>query len=217
MIFVMRKLGFDTMERYINQFGFGTITGIELTGEAAGNISSLDNKHEIYYATASYGQGITTTPLQLAAAYGAVANGGTLMEPYLIEEKRFADGTVQETKPNTVRQVISKKTATTIGAMMVSVIENGHGDKAAVPGYYLAGKTGTAQVAKEQGVGYEQDYTKATFVGFGPVDDPSFVMVVMLDRPRAVPWAADTAAPIWGDIADFLLQYLEVAPKRSVN
>jgi cell division protein FtsI/penicillin-binding protein 2 len=217
MIFVMRQMSFDSMEKYIKDFGFGTLTGIQVTGESAGNIASLENKYEIYYATASYGQGITATPLQLVAAYGALANGGMLMSPYIVQEKRLADGTVEETLPKALRQVVSKKTATTIGAMMVSVIENGHGENAAVDGYYLAGKTGTAQVAKTQGVGYRRDYTKATFVGFGPVDNPAFVMSVMLDHPRAVPWAADTAAPIWGEMADYILQYLELAPTRSVN
>lgn len=217
MIYVMRQMDFDTMENYIRKFGFGTISGIELSGEVAGTLASLEQKYEIYYATASYGQGITVTPLQIASAYSAIANGGLLMKPYIVEEYRSANGSVEESRPTVIHQVVSKKTATTVGAMMVSVIENGHGENASVDGYYLAGKTGTAQVAKENGGGYRAEYTKVTFAGFGPVENPRFSMVVMLDHPRAVPWAADTAAPIWGEIADFMLQYLEVAPKRLVN
>jgi cell division protein FtsI/penicillin-binding protein 2 len=113
-----------------------------------------------------------------------------------------------------IRQVISSKTATTIGAMLVSVVEEGHAEKAAVPGYYIAGKTGTAQVAKQGSAGYQEGVTKATFAGFGPVEDPIFAMVVMLDHPRTSPWAADTATPIFGEIAEFLLQYYQVPPSR---
>ncbi len=217
MVFVERRLGAEAMRTYLENFGFGTPSGIELDTESAGNIESIYKSSEIYQATASYGQGITVTLLQLTAAYGVLANGGLLMKPYVVEEKRYDNGTVETYKPKSVRQVISKKTATTIGAMMVSVIENGHGNKAAVPGYYLAGKTGTAQVARADGRGYEIDMTKATFAGFGPVSDPVFVMAVYIDHPRTTVWATDTAAPVWGDIASFLLQYFEVAPTRPLE
>lgn len=218
MIFTMRQMGQEAMRKYSHDFGFGIASGIELINERGGNLVSLEKISDIYFATASYGQGITVTPLQLAAAYSVLANGGTLMKPYIVAEKRFADGRVEETKPQVVRQVISKKTSTTISAMLVSVVENGHANLAKVPGYYIAGKTGTAQVAKENGGGYlPGDYTKASFAGYGPVEDPAFVMVVMLDHPRASTWGADTAAAIFGDVADFLLQYLQVAPTRSLE
>lgn len=217
MIFVMRQMGEDIIKKYIEDFGFGTITGIELDTESSGTIVSLDNISEVYFATASYGQGITVTPMQLAAAYGALANGGLLMRPYIIKEIHHPDGTVEENLPMSVRQVVSKKTATTISAMMVSVVENGHAGKAGVPGYYIAGKTGTAQVAATDRVGYQAGVTMATFAGFGPVDDPAFVAVVKVEHPRATPWASETAAPIFGEISDFLLQYLEVAPGRPLE
>lgn len=216
MIHVMRLITGPTMLSYIEDFGFGSYTGIELSTESAGTIDALYKDSEIYYATASYGQGITVTPIQLAAAYAALANGGKLMKPYIVEEMRADDGTVEKTRPEFIRQVVSSKTATTSGAMMVSVIEEGHAKLAAVPGYYIAGKTGTAQVAGSGGK-YLEGVTKATFVGFGPVEDPVFAMVVMLDHPRTSPWAADTAAPVFGEIADFLLHYLEVAPRREVE
>lgn len=217
MIFVMRQMGQDTYKRYIEQFGFGQTTGIELDTESAGTIDALDKSSEIYFATASYGQGITVTPLQLTVAYAALANGGMLMKPYIVSEKRFSNGTVDIIKPKTVHQVISKKTATTIGAMLVSVIENGHGDKAKVPGFYTAGKTGTAQVAKSGGGGYIANQTMATFSGFGPVNEPVYAMTVMFDHPKTVGWAADTAAPTYGEIAEFLLQYFEVPPTRPLE
>lgn len=217
MIHVMRQMGGKTMLSYIENFGFGELTGVELNTESPGTINSLYKDHDLYYATASYGQGITVTPIQLAMAYAAVANGGELMKPYIVEEKRRPDGQVEKTRPQTIRRVISSKTATTIGAMMVSVVEEGHATHAAVPGYYIAGKTGTAQVAKQGSAGYQAGVTKATFAGFGPVEDPVFAMVVMLDHPRTSPWASDTAAPVFGEIADFLLHYLEVAPRRAVE
>ena len=213
MIYVMREMTGLVMTDYIEDFGFGVLTGIELDTEASGTIESLYNDHEIYYATASYGQGITSTVLQMAMAYGAIANDGWLMEPYLVEEKRYDDGTVEDTQPYAVRQVIDSSTATTISAMLVSVIENGHAGYAGVDGYYIGGKTGTAQVASSQG-GYQDDATIATFAGFGPVEDPQFAMVVRIDHPRTTEWAADTAAPIFGEVAEFILDYLEVPPTR---
>ncbi len=213
MIYVMRQMTGLVMTDYIEDFGFGTLTGIELDTEAPGTIESLYNDHEIYYATASYGQGITSTALQIAMAYGAIANGGWLMEPYIVEEKRYDDGTIEDSQPYAIRQVVDGNTATTISAMLVSVIENGHAGYAGVDGYYIAGKTGTAQVASSEG-GYQEDATIATFAGFGPVEDPQFAMVVRIDHPRTTPWAADTAAPVFGEIAEFILDYLEVPPTR---
>lgn len=214
MIYVMREMGGKIMTRYIENFGFGTLSGIELDSEGSGTLDALYKDFEIYYATASYGQGITVTALQIASAYSAIANGGWLMQPYIIEEKRYTDGTVEDTQPIKVRQVIDGKTATTVSAMMVSVIENGHAGLAGVDGYYLAGKTGTAQVAKKDSLGYEQGNTIATFAGFGPVEDPQFVIVVRIDHPRTTEWAANTSAPIFSEIAEFILDYLEVPPTR---
>ncbi len=217
MIFAMRALGMEPMLGYIEDFGFGKKTGIELPAERSGDISSLDIVSEIFYATASYGQGITATPMQMAVAYSALANGGDIMRPYIIEEKRHSSGFTETTPVHKVRNAISSKTATTVGAMMVQVIEEGHGNLAGVPGYYLAGKTGTAQVVKEGSTVYDANHTKASFAGFGPVENPQFAMVVMLDHPKTSPWASGTAAPIWGEIADFMLQYFEIAPTREVN
>ncbi len=217
MIFAMRSMGMPSMREYIEAFGFGKVTGIELPSEVEGDISSLDIESDIFYATASYGQGITATPIQLAAAYAALANEGKLYTPYIVEEMRHQSGYVEKTVPEKVRQVIDPKTATTVGAMMVQVIEEGHGDLAAVPGYYLAGKTGTAQVVAEGTGRYDASHTKASFAGFGPVENPQFAMIVMLDHPKTSPWASGTAAPIWGEVADFILQYFEIAPTRIIE
>lgn len=212
-IFAMRQVGPRAFESYLQKFGFGKKTGIELQGEAAGDVSALKDGKEIYAATGSYGQGLTVTPLQLTAAFGAIANRGVLMKPHIVKEIRHPDGTKTETQPTEVRNVISPQTATTLSAMLVNVVRNGHGKRAGVVGYYIAGKTGTAQVPKQDGPGYEPNITIGSFGGFGPVEDPAFVMVVRIDRPRDVQFAESSAAPLFGEIAEFILQYFDLPPK----
>lgn len=211
-IFAMEQAGADVFRRYVQNFGFGVKTDITLEGESSGNISSLNQKGEIYPATASFGQGITVTPLQLAQAFGAIANHGVMMKPYLVDEIMKAGNVSVKTEPVEVRQVISSKTATTISAMLVNVVKNGHGKRAAVPGYFIAGKTGTAQIPFKDRAGYDPNKTIGTFVGFGPVEDPRFVMVVKIDEPKDVQFAESSAAPLFGDVATFLLHYLNVPP-----
>ncbi len=216
MVFTMRAMGQEVFVNYVKKFGFGKVTGIELDKEVAGSIVSLDKKSEVYRATASFGQGFMVTPLQVAMAFGAIANGGVLKKPLIIDEIRHADGSVEKRTPQDVAQVMSPKNARTLGAMLVSVVEHGHGKRAGVPGYYIGGKTGTAQVASASG-GYSLDNTIGSFAGFGPVEDPKFAMVVRIDRPRDVVWAESTAAPLFGELAAFLLQYYEVPPIRTIE
>ncbi|HTM67744.1 MAG TPA: penicillin-binding protein 2 [Candidatus Binatia bacterium] len=213
-IFAVRQLGPKAFLQYVSDFGFGSPLGIDLDTESGGDIESLRKKGEIYAATASFGQGITVTPLQLAAAYGAIANGGKLMKPYVVGSVKHPDGTEEKTEPVVIRQVITKRAAGLVGGMLVRVVENGHGKKAAVPGYYVAGKTGTAQIPRPGG-GYEVGASIGSFAGYAPVDDPAFVMAVRLDRPRDVEWAESSAGPLFGDIAKFLLQYLQIPPDRT--
>ena len=167
----------------------------------------------MHYATASFGQGITSTLLQLAQAYGAIANSGKLMKPYIVEKIKYADGKEEKTSPQQIREVVSAKSAATVAAMLVSVVENGHGKRAKVAGYYVAGKTGTAQVAKAGG-GYDPDITNGTFAGFGPVDNPAFVIAVKIANPKDVRFAESTAAPAFGELAKFLFAYLQIPTSR---
>lgn len=217
MIFAVRKTGFEKFRDYVERFGFGKRTGIELPQEAAGDISALSKKGEIYFATASFGQGVSVTPIQLAAAIGAVANGGKLMKPYLVDHTEWHGQVRDEFSPQFVRQVMSSQSSALLSGMMVRVVENGHGKRAGVKGYYVAGKTGTAQIPRKDGRGYEQNANMGTFVGFAPVDDPRFVMVTQLNNPKDVSFAESTAAPLFGDIASFLLQYMEVKPTRETK
>lgn len=216
-IFAVQQIGNQPFFDYVKAFGFGTTTGVGLPGEEAGNISSLKQDKDIYSATASYGQGITVTPLQLAAAYAAIANQGKLMKPYVVEEILHADGRQEKTEPTVVRQVVTPRTATTLGAMLVNVVRKGHGQRAGVPGYFVAGKTGTAQVPYKDRRGYEPGVTIGTFAGFAPVHDPQFVMVVRVDRPKDVQFAESSAAPLFGQLAEFLLHYFEVPPQETVE
>ncbi len=217
MVYAMKQTGKDTFAQYIKNFGFGTLTGIPLNTEVPGTVASLDQSGLVYAGTASFGQGITVTPLQIAMGYAALANGGALMVPQVVDEMRYADGTIDTMSAKKVRQVIDAKTSVTVAGMLVSVVENGHGKRAKVPGYWIAGKTGTAQIAQDGG--YSETAFNASFSGFGPVEDPKFAMIVKLENPKTssalgVAWAESTAAPIFGDIAKFLMRYYRIAPTR---
>lgn len=213
-IFAANKVGSNDFENFVRKLGFGEKTGIELSGEAKGNISSLAKHKEIYTATASYGQGITATPIQMIRAYAAMANGGYLVKPTVVKEIRGADGQVIEPQNSGKTRVFSERTSLLISAMLGSVVENGHGKRAGAKGYYIGGKTGTAQVAKEKGPGYDPDKSIGSFIGYGPIDNPQFVMLVKIDNPKDVKFAESTAAPLFGEIAQFLVQYLKITPSR---
>lgn len=216
-IFTARQVGIENLYKYVRNFGFGYQAGIELHMENNGNINSLRLSDEIYLATASFGQGISVTPLQLTAAYAAVANKGKLMKPYIVDKIIDQDGNITKNEPKEVRQVISEKAATLLSGMLVSVVQRGHGTRAGVPGYFVGGKTGTAQVPKKDGPGYEEDITIGSFAGFAPVEDPKFAMLVKIDRPRDVQWAESSAAPLFGEIAALLLDYYKIPPTAPVE
>jgi len=216
-IYVMRKIGPPIFENYLKNFGFGEKTGIELKTESKGDIRSLNDKKnkELYSATASFGQGISVTPLQMVMAFGAVANGGILMKPYIVNKIIKPGGEEAITSSRQIRRVISERASMLLGGMLVNVVEKGHGKKAGVKGYYVAGKTGTAQIPKKDGRGYEENAHIGSFAGFAPADDPAFAMIVRIDHPRDVEWAESSAAPLFGEIAEFILNYKQIAPTRK--
>lgn len=214
-IFVQQKVGQEKFLEYVQKFGFGQVTGVNLAAEAAGNLDNLTKRGgAVHYATSAFGQGITVTLLQLAQAFGAIANQGKLMKPYIVDEIRYADGKVEKFNPRGQVEAISQRAAATLQAMLVSVVEKGHGKRAGIAGYYIGGKTGTAQVARADGPGYDPDKTIGTFVGFGPVENPAFVIAVRIDNPKAVRFAESTAAPTFGELARFLVNYLQIPPTR---
>ncbi|MBI2459482.1 MAG: penicillin-binding protein 2 [Parcubacteria group bacterium] len=217
-IFAMRSIGPDLFSEYVKKFGFGEKTGIELVGESKGDIKNLIKKPvgELYAATASFGQGLAVTPLQIATAFLALANRGLMMQPYLVKEIIKPDGSKFATKPKVIGRIVSEKAAAIIGGMMVNVVENGHGKKAGVKGYYVAGKTGTAQVPAPNG-GYQPGAHIGSFAGFAPVDNPKFVMLVRIDQPRDVQWAESSAAPLFGELAEYMLNYWQIPRERKIN
>jgi len=214
VIYIEKLVGNKLFSDYVKRFGFGQKTGIDLPGELAGNVLNLnDPKTTINFFTASFGQGIAVTPIQLVTGYGALANSGMLMKPQIVDKMRYSDGRIQEIKPEEVRQVVSKTTADQMGQMLRSVVTDGHGKQADVPGYLVGGKTGTAQIAKAGG--YEQGTNTGSFGGYAPINDPQFVVLVKMVNPRGVAWAESSAAPTFGRVMKFLLEYYNVKPTED--
>lgn len=218
VIYVERLVGNEKFKEGMEKLGFGQKTGIDLPAELAGDIRNLDNTNKhIQFYTASFGQGITTTPLQMVMAYGALANRGVLMKPKIIDSVIKSNGEKVVIEPTEERRVFSKHTVDDIAKMLRSVVVNGHGKRADVPGYLVGGKTGTAQVAKEGSKGYEEGISIGSFVGYAPVQDPKYVVFVKIDNPRDVEWAESSAAPAFGEIMKFLLEYGHVTPTESLD
>lgn len=213
---VQRLLGKELFYDYLMKFGLGIVTGIEAPDgtEGAGKVYKPSEVNEHTYATMSFGQSISTTPLQMITAFQAVANGGKLVKPHLVEA-RMKDGQQTETYGQTEgKQVISPEAATKLTGMMVSVVERGHGQQAKVKGYKVAGKTGTAQVPDPKG-GYSPDKNIGSFIGFAPADNPRFVVLAKIDEPKGVNWAESTAAPVVGEILQNLLNYYQIPPTEK--
>ena len=214
-IFAMRQVGPKVFADYVRNFGFGERTGIELGSESPGNIGNLlaNKVKEIDAATASFGQGIAVTPLQMIMPYQAIANKGILMKPYIVKSIIRSDGKTEEVIPKQIRRVISAKTADTMSAMLVNVVEKGHSSKAYIQGYYIGGKTGTAQIPSAGG--YLKNQYIHTFIGIAPIEDPTFVMLIKMDNPKDVTYAEGSVVPLWKDIADFMLKYYQVPKTRD--
>ncbi len=214
-VFAEKKLGHRNFLEYIDKFGFFEKTGVDLAGEIYSQNWDFKKGYEINFATAAYGQGIEMTPLQIARAYAAIANGGKLVRPYLVEKVVDNEGVAVETKPEIGdNNVISPATASKLTAMLVSVVENGFGKAARVPGYYVAGKTGTAQVSFSALGMTKKGYSEKTwqsFIGFAPAFDPQFLILVKLDDP-ATKTAEYSATPIFQKLAKYIIDYYQIPP-----
>lgn len=212
MVWLAEQTGSDILYDYLQKFGFGTEMGTDIDGETTGKL--LDKKlwRDIHRATISFGQGISVTPLQMVMAYQAIGNNGKLMKPHIVDAIIKPDGTKKEIDLSTkfIRDVIKPETAEKVRKMLISVVDFGHGKRAAVPGYKIGGKTGTAQIPKSDGKGYEEDAHIGSFAGLIPADNPRFAMLVKLDRPSTVKFAESSAAPTFGAIASYILQYYQV-------
>lgn len=212
-IWVEEQLRVERFKAYVEKFGFGQKTGVTLDSEAAGDTSSLSKPGEIFAANASFGQGLAVTPIQLAVAYAAVANNGQLPRPFIVEEIRSPDGRIERRRGETLEQVVSERAAKLLGGMLISVVEHTY-RAAKISGYYVAGKTGTAQIAEPGG--YSETRTNHTFAGFAPADEAApdkFVLVVKYEEP-ARQWAEQTAVPVFRDVMKFVLDYYGIAARR---
>lgn len=222
MVFILRMMGGDSSritkagkELFydgIQKFGFGKRTGIELAGEATGRVKDT-RAADIDYANMAFGQGISATSMQMISAVATIANGGTLVTPYVAEKTIDDEGKLSDIphQPRAER-VISKQTADDVAQMMVKVVEGGSGYLTRMPGYKIAGKTGTAQVPRADGKGYEENKNVGSFVGFAPVGDPKFIIMVRIDYPQTNTFAERSAVPAFAEITKELFKYYNLPP-----
>lgn len=212
MVFISQKLGLGKMLAALKKFGINDASGIDLQGEANIPLRAEKNWYPIDLATASFGQGIAVTPIQMLTAVSSLANDGKLMEPHVVS--KIVDSSGRETiiKPRVVREVISENSAKIITEMMVKAVDNGEAKWAKPKGFRIAGKTGTSQIPIAGH--YDPNKTVASFVGFAPADAPKFVILVKLNEPSSSIYGSETAAPIFFSIARELLNYYNIPPKE---
>ena len=212
MVFVAKKLGLDKMYSYIQDYGFGNLTGVDLQDENSTDIRAKKDWHEIDLATASFGQGISVTAMQVVRAVSAIANGGNIMEPHIVGSIKD-DDTITLIKPKIVKQVIKPEAAKLVTQMMVRAVDEGEAKFFKPKGFSIAGKTGTAQIPVAGH--YDPNKTIASFVGFAPADKPRFVMLVRYDQPSASIYGAETAAPTFFEIAKEIFTHFQITPTEK--
>ncbi len=198
--------------QYLQRFGIGGVTGIDVAGETSAPLADLSKWKPSQLATASFGQGVDATAIEMLAAVDVVATGGNLVWPHVVDSMIDSNGVRHPVQPRVVRQVISPKTAQQMQQMMVSVVEHGSGFAAKIDGFKnrIAGKTGTASIPENGG--YAKDQTIGSFVGFLPVDHPQFIMLVITRKPKILFEGAYVAAPIWKSVASALITQWQIAP-----
>lgn len=210
MVFVAKTLGADRLYDYLDAFGIGKLTGIDLQGEMSPKLREKGTWSIVDLATGGFGQGVAVTPIQMVKAVAAIANDGILVTPRVVS-KIIGDDWEEEVKPAPGERVISEKTASQVTAMMYEAAKKGEAKWTYLRGFKVAGKTGTAQIPISGH--YDEEKTMASFVGFAPYDEPKFVMLVTLTQPTSSPWASETAAPLWYSIARDLFPYFGIQPE----
>lgn len=209
------RVGDESMYDFMTRFGFGCKTGVELPGETSGLVRDVKKWQPSSIGSIAMGQEVGVTPLQMAAAYGAIANDGVRIAPHLVREIRAADGTVVYSARPEQHKVVSAETALTLQHMLEEVTLNGTAKKAKLNGYTAAGKTGTAQKIDPKTKAYSKTKFIGSFVGFAPVDNPAVVIIVVLDEPIGSYHGGDVAAPVFNEIAEQILPVLNVAPDSN--
>lgn len=221
-VFAERQIGNSVFRDYLERFGFFEKTGIDLQGEVVSGNKEFNSGRDISFATAAFGQGIEITPIQLVRAFSAIANGGNLVTPFVVEKVIEPTGETiltENTRAKNNEQAISKDTASQLTSMLVDVVEKGTARRTIIPGYYIAGKTGTAQIAYPAlGInrsGYSEK-TIQTFVGFAPAFSPRFIALVKLNNPNVIT-SEISAVPVFKDLAKYIIDYWEIPPDYDVN
>ncbi len=214
-----RKLGYQKFTDYLRNFGFGSKTEIELLGERSGFIRNAEDAREIDQATHFFGQGMTTTSLQMAMAMGAIANGGKLMRPYIVSKVIDESGhIVEKTEPKVVRKAISTETARKVAVILEGVAtEAGTAEKSAIDGFRVAGKTGTSQKVDPETKRYSKTKYVASFVGFVPSEKPRLVILVMIDEPKGHIYGGLVAGPVFKEVGSWALNHLRINPQLSLQ
>jgi cell division protein FtsI (penicillin-binding protein 3) len=203
---IARRLGKRGLYEMARDFGLGTPTGISFPGEQACELPPLHKWSGATLANIAFGQGVSATPLQIVMAYGAIANGGYLMKPLIVRRIYRASGEIEENKPSPIRQVLSTSVARSLSQLLVGVVESGTGQVATIPGWRIAGKTGTAQKVDLRRHQYFKDRFVSSFIGFAPADAPSYLMLVLVDEPQGEHYGAQVAAPIFRDAMARILE-----------
>jgi len=212
MVYVAQKLGFEKMSSYLEKFGIGSLTGIDIQGEAT---SSFKDKtwYPVDVATLGFGQGISVTPIQILSAISAIANNGVRMEPHLVASVESPEGTLSKILPRALESPITAEAAKVTTEMMVNAVDEGEAAWAKPEGYRIAGKTGTASIPIKGH--YDPTHTIASFIGFAPADDPKFIMLVIFVKPKTSIYGAETAAPVFFSLAKDLLTYYGIPPEKQ--
>lgn len=217
IMFAEEELGHDKFYKYFTDFGFMDDSGIDFPNNYSTNRNlreALDIGIEVAFGNASFGQGVLVTPLHIIKAYSGLINGGDIMKPYLVEKIVYEDNTEKVFTPEIYKKgIISNKTSTDLVKMLIGVVENGYDKRAHIDGYYIGGKTGTSQISYSSlGInkaGYS-DETWQTFIGFAPAYNPEFIILVKLDSPTETTTSGYSAAPMFKQLAKYILDYLKI-------
>ena len=210
-----QQLGKDRLDAYMRHFGFGSLTGLGFPGESAGLLLEPSEYSGTTLATISLGQGIAVTAMQMLAAYNTVANGGEYVAPKLVRAIVEPDGSVTPTPESERRHVLSPKIADQVSEMLVEVVRRGTGELAAVEGYTVAGKTGTARKPLEGARGYEAGAYVASFAGFVPAESPGLTAIVLLDEPKPI-YGGIVAAPVFAEVVRYALRLFRIPPPADL-
>jgi cell division protein FtsI (penicillin-binding protein 3) len=213
---IAERLSADRFYDYIQRFGFGQRTGIDLPGENAGQLRPPRQWSKLSQDSLALGQEIAVTPVQLIRAFAAIANGGWLVQPRVMAYME-RNGQRQEPMPGARQRILSRQTTDRLTSILSSVVSYGTGQAAAIEGYVVAGKTGTAQKVDPVRGGYSRDRVLASFVGYVPAKDPHIVVLVMIDEPQSLPWGGTAAAPVFQQIAQQAMHYLQVPPSQMYD